>query len=67
MSVSERRVGQLMKINGIRPVRTHRHKVTTDSQHTLGFAANILNEDFLADAPNRKWADDISYIWTTEG
>ncbi|MFT9049632.1 hypothetical protein [Gluconobacter cerinus] len=46
MSVSERRVGQLMKINGIRQVRTHRHKVTTDSRHTLGFSANILDGNF---------------------
>ncbi len=60
MSVSERRIGRLMKINGIRPVRTRRHKITTDSRHALDFAANILDGDFVADAPNRKWADDIS-------
>ena len=26
-----------------------------------------MDGDFAADAPNRKWAGDISYIWTTEG
>ncbi len=31
LAVGERRVGRLMKINGIKPVRTRRHKVTTDS------------------------------------
>ena len=67
LDVGERRVGRLMKINGIRPVRTRRHKVTTDSQHKLGIAANVLDGDFLAEAPNQKWAGDISYIWTTEG
>ncbi len=67
LAVGERRVGRLMRINGIRPVRTHRHKVTTDSQHHLGVAPNLLDGDFLADAPNRKWAGDISYIWTAEG
>ncbi|WP_151199788.1 IS3 family transposase [Kozakia baliensis] len=67
LNVGERRVGRLMKLNGIRPVRTRRHRVTTDSRHSLGVAANVLDGDFLANAPNRKWAGDISYIWTTEG
>ena len=67
LDVGERRVGRLMKINGIKPVRTRKHKVTTDSQHRLGVAANWLDGDFAADAPNRKWAGDITYIWTSEG
>ena len=67
LDVGERRVGRLMKINDIRPVRTRRHKVTTDSQHSLGVAANVLDGNFLAEAPNRKWAGDITYIWTAEG
>ncbi len=62
LNVGERRVGRLVKLNGIRPVRTRRHKVTTDSRHTLGFVANILDGDFLAEAVNRKWAGDITYI-----
>ena len=27
----------------------------------------MLDQDFLADGPNQKWAEDISYIWTSEG
>lgn len=67
LDVGERRVGRLMKINGIRPVRTRKHKVTTDSHHRLGVAPNILDGDFTADAPDRKWAGDISTVWTNEG
>ena len=67
LAVGERRVGRLMRINGIRPVRTRKHKVTTNSNHSLGIAPNLLNGDFVADAPNRKWACDISYVWTSEG
>ena len=67
LAVGERRVGRLMKANDLRPVRTRRHKVTTDSRHTLGFADNILGRNFMTDAANRKWAGDISYIWTSEG
>jgi transposase InsO family protein len=46
LDVGERRVGRLMKIHGIRPIRTRRHKVTTDSQHHLGVAPNLLDGDF---------------------
>jgi putative transposase len=62
LDVGERRIGRLMKINGMRPIRTRRHKVTTDSQHRLGpenpWAANLLDGDFLAAAPNQKWAGE---------
>lgn len=57
----------VMRINGIRLVRTRKHKVTTDSHHRLGVAANQLDGDFAADPPNRKWAGNITYIWTSEG
>lgn len=42
-------------------------KVTTDSNHNLPVAENILNRNFLANSPNQKWCRDISYIWTNEG
>lgn len=67
LDVGERRVGRLMRLNGIKPVRTRKHKVTTDSNHRLGVAANWLDGDFVAAAPNQKWAGDITYIWTLEG
>ncbi|GAB3593011.1 hypothetical protein APE01nite_17820 [Acetobacter peroxydans] len=67
LGVGERRVGRLMEANGIRPVRTHRHKVTTDSRHSRGSANNILHRNFMAEVANLKWAGDISYIWTSEG
>ena len=66
-SVGERRVGRLMRLGGIKPVRTRKHKITTNSNHNLGIVANVLDGNFTADAPNRKWAGDISYIWTAQG
>ena len=42
-------------------------KATTDSNRALDIAPNLLNWDFHADAPNQKWAGDISYVWTREG
>jgi putative transposase len=71
LGVGERRVGRLMRLNGIRPVRTRRHKVTTDcnlkSTWRLGVVANWLDGDFAAAAPNQKWAGDITYVWTSKG
>ena len=59
--------GRLMRENGIKIIRTQKYKATTDSNHTFNIAPNLLDRDFYADAPNQKWAGDISYIWTREG
>ena len=47
--------------------RNKKFKATTDSNHTFNIAPNLLNRDFHADAPNQKWAGDISYVRTREG
>jgi putative transposase len=65
--VGHRRVGRLMRQNGIQVVRTRKHKVMTDSGHAFNIAPNLLDRDFHAVRTNRKWAGDISYIWTREG
>ena len=65
--VGHRRVGRLMRQNGISVVRTRKHKVTTDSNHKFNIAPNLLNRDFMAAKPNQKWVVDISYVWTQEG
>jgi len=41
--------------------------VTHNSNHSLGVAANCRDGVFVADAPNRKSAGDIIYIWTSDG
>jgi putative transposase len=40
---------------------------TTKSDPTKRPAANVLNRDFTADAPNRKWVTDITYLPTAAG
>jgi putative transposase len=67
LHIGHRRVGRLMRLNGISVVRTRKHKVTTDSDHKFNIAPNLLDRDFTADAPNQKWAGDISYVWTPKG
>ena len=38
-----------------------------DSDHLLLVAKNLLDRDFTAAAPNRKWVADITYIPTRQG
>jgi len=56
LNAGHRRVGRLMRQNGISAVRTRKHKVTTDSNHKFNVAPNLLDRDFTADGPNQKWA-----------
>jgi putative transposase len=67
LMAGQRRVGRLMRENGVNVIRTRKYKVTTDSNHTQAVAPNLLDRDFSATAPNQKWTDDITYIWTNEG
>jgi len=67
LDVGHRRVGRLLRQNGISVVRTRKHKVTTDSNHKFNIAPNLLDRNFTANEPNRKWAADISYIWMRQG
>lgn len=67
LDVGHRRVGRLMRRNGISVVRTRKHTVTTDSDHKFNIAPNLLDRDFNADKTDQKWAGDISSVWTREG
>ena len=67
LHVGHRRVGRLMRENGIAVKRNRKFKATTDSNHKFNIAPNLLNRNFSADRPNQKWVVDISYVWTREG
>ena len=67
VKVGHRRVGRLMRDNGIKIIRNQKYRATTDSNHAFNIAPNLLDQNFSATGPNQKWAGDISYIWTNEG
>lgn len=67
LRVGERRVARIMRQNGIQVTRSRKFKRTTDSDHVFNIAPNLLQQDFTASEPNRKWAGDITYVWTREG
>ena len=65
--VGRNRVARLMRESGIRARGKRRYKKTTDSDHDLRIAPNALDRNFLVHAPNKAWAGDITYLWTSEG
>ncbi len=65
--VSRKRVVRLMNEAGIEGQKPKRWRTTTDSKHDLPVAPNLLERDFTADAPDRVWVSDITYIRTWEG
>jgi putative transposase len=67
MPCSRGRVYRLMKKHGIRSVRKRPFKPTTNSNHKLPVAENLLNQNFQVDAPNKVWVSDITYVQTGEG
>lgn len=64
---SENTVAELMREHGIRAKAPRRFVRTTDSNHRLPVAANVLDRDFAPDGPNERWCADITYIPTREG
>ena len=60
-------VAASMKRQGLVAKAAKKYKATTDSDHNLPVAPNLLEQDFTAEAPNQKWVCDITYLWTGEG
>ena len=67
ISVSRHRVARIMRLHGWRARAAKKYKATTNSNHRLPVAPNLLQQNFLAYRPNEKWVSDITYIWTEEG
>jgi putative transposase len=65
--LSRKRISSIMKDLNLKVKMKIRYKNTTDSNHNLPIAPNILNRDFYASAPNEKYVGDITYIRTGEG
>ena len=66
--VSERTVGLIMREQGLRSCMARKFRVTTtDSNHDMPIAPNVLKQDFTATKPNEKWVADITYIPCRQG
>lgn len=65
--VGKHRIARLMRVEGIRAKTVKKWRATTQSNHRWPIAENTLNRQFTVEHPNRVWAGDITYVWTTEG
>lgn len=52
---------------GIKARARRKYKATTDSNHGLPVAPNLLDRRFTVETPNRVWTSDIIYVARGEG
>jgi len=63
LPVGRRRVARLMREHGLSGVPKKRFRgSTTDSEHQLAVAPNVLDRQFEVDQPNQVWVGDITYL-----
>ena len=60
-------VAKLMREAGIAAKTKRKFRQTTDSNHQLPVAENVLGRQFDPEGPNARWCADITYIPTREG
>lgn len=65
--VGRKRVARIMREQGIRGCPPRRFRKTTDSNHSLAVAKNLVGRNFRPAAPDQLWATDITYVRTWEG
>ena len=65
--VGRKRVARIMREQGIRGCPPRRFRKTTDSNHSLAIAKNLVDRNFRPAAPDQLWATDITYVRTWEG
>ena len=65
--ISRRRIGKLMKQQNLSCKTKRKFRCTTDSNHGLFVSPDILQRDFRAHRPDKKYVGDITYIPTHEG
>jgi len=61
------RIKRLRKKLGIRCKQVRKFKATTNSNHDLPVAPNLLEQNFDSTRPNETWVTDITYVPTDEG
>jgi len=63
----QNRVARIMQENKVVSIHRKKYQVTTNSNHKLTVAENLLDRDFVATDVNQKWVGDITYIPTRQG
>ena len=66
-SCGRHRVARLRRNNGLVAKRIRRFRASYAARNSAPAAPNLLAQDFTADAPNRIWVSDITFIPTRKG
>ena len=61
------RIERLRRAMGLHCKQKRKFKATTNSEHALPVAENLLEQTFTATRPEQVWVTDITYIPTGEG
>lgn len=67
VSIGRFKVRKLMREHGLKPAWKRKFVHTTDSNHNLAVAENLLNRQFNPAGINQSWVADITYIRTRSG
>lgn len=67
IQVGMHRIKRIRRKLGLRCKQKRKFKATTDSNHKLPVAPNLLDRQFTVPAANKAWVADITYIATDEG
>ena len=59
MPINRKTVAASLQRQGLRAKAARKFKATTNSRHSLPVAPNLLEQNFMASAPNQKWVGDI--------
>jgi putative transposase len=65
--VGKNRVAKRMRQLGLRSKVRRKYRVTTDSKHHFPVAPNLLERNFSAEAADKAWVSDITYLATRTG
>jgi len=64
---SRNRAARLMRAAGLRAKQAQAFVVTTESQHRLPVAPNLVQQEFQTAVPNQLWMSDVTFIATDAG
>ena len=67
LTIGRYKVRRLMREAGLKPVWKKKFVHTTDSNHNLPVADNLLNRQFNPPQPDQVWTSDITYLRTKTG
>jgi len=67
IKVSLYRIRRIRRNLNLRCRQIRKFKATTDSKHRFPVVDNLINQNFITDAPDKVWVTDITYTPTREG